>query len=149
MYNKILIATDLSLRSKNALKKGIKFAHYFNSELILLNVHEEFMNRREMIMSRVSVQTLETLYKEIAVKAHADLKKLIHDFKGDDIKVTILIIDGKASKQIIATSIKHNTDLIIMGINGKDSISDYILGTTTDNVINKSLIPVMTIPGVK
>ena len=34
MYNKILIATDLSPRSKNALKKGIKFAHYFNSELI-------------------------------------------------------------------------------------------------------------------
>tara|TARA_B100001964_G_C14037113_1_gene510955 strand:+ start:423 stop:830 length:408 start_codon:yes stop_codon:yes gene_type:complete len=130
-------------------EKGIKFAHYFNSELILLNVHEEFMNKREMIMSRVSVKTLENMYKEIASKAQDDLKKLIHDFKGDDIKVTILISNGKASKQIVNMSITHNADLIIMGINGKDSISDYILGTTTENVINKSIIPVITIPGVK
>ena len=145
MYKKILIATDLSLRLKNALKKAIKFAHYFNSELILLNVHEEFMNKQELIMSRVSVNTLETLFADIAIKAQEDLKKMIHDFKGDDIKVSILISDGKASKQIIEISSKYSVDLIIMGVNGKDSLSDYIMGTTTDNVINKSKIPVMTI----
>ena len=146
MYKKILIATDLSPRSKNALKKAIQFAHYFKSELILLNVHEEFMNKQELIMSRVSVVTLEKLYDDITIKAKNDLKKMIHDFKGDDIKVSIFITDGKASFQIINVSTKHKVDLIIMGVNGKDSLSDYIKGTTTDNVINKSKIPVMTIP---
>ena len=148
MFKKILIATDLSPRSKNALKKGIKLAHYFNAELILLNVHEEFMNKKEMIMSRVSVHTLETLYDDIAEHARSDLEKLIHDFKGDDIKVDILISDGKASKQIIDISVNNCVDLIIMGVNGKDSLSDYLVGTTTDNVINASKIPVMTIPGI-
>ena len=146
MYKKILIATDLSPRSKNALKKGIKFAHYFHSELLLLNVHEEFMNKQELIMSRVSVGTLEKLYDDIATKAKEDLKKMVHDFKGDDIKLSVLITDGRASSQIINVSLAHNVDLIIMGVNGKDSLSDYIKGTTTDNVINKSKIPVMTIP---
>ena len=71
---------------------------------------------------------------------------MIHVFKGDDIKLSILIKDGKASKKIIEISMENNVDLIIMGVNGEDSLSDYIMGTTTDNVINKSKIPVMTIP---
>ena len=69
MYNKILIATDLSLRSKNALKKGIKFAHYFNSELILLNVHEEFMTKEEMEMLRVRVGTIQEEFEKTAMQA--------------------------------------------------------------------------------
>ena len=42
MYKNILVAIDLSPRSKLALEKAIKFSHIFNSKLILLNVHEEF-----------------------------------------------------------------------------------------------------------
>ena len=39
-------------------------------------------------------------------------------------------------------------DLIIMGSNGKDSIVDYILGTTTDFVVDNSKIPVLVIPNI-
>ena len=52
MYKHILVTTDLSPRASNALKHAIKFAHIFNSEITLLNVHEKFMNKEEMIMSR-------------------------------------------------------------------------------------------------
>ena len=73
MYKHILVATDLSPRASNALKHAIKFAHIFNSEITLLNVHEEFMNKEEMIMSRVSVGKMQKTFKDISIKAKLKL----------------------------------------------------------------------------
>ena len=74
MYSNILVATDMSPRSKKALKKAIEFAHFFKSKIILLNVHEEFLDKDEMIMSRVSVDKLQNLYEAISLKAKNKLK---------------------------------------------------------------------------
>ena len=149
MYKNILVAIDLSPRSKLALEKAIKFAHIFNSKLILLNVHEEFLNKNELVMSRVSVEKLQKLYESISLKSKSELRELIHDNMGDDIEINILLKEGRASENIICIAEQHNCDLIIIGSNGKDSITDYILGTTTNIVVNKSKVPVLVVPTIK
>ena len=73
MYKHILVATDLSPRASNALKHAIKFAHIFNSKITLLNVHEEFMNKEEMIMSMVSVGKMQNLLKIYQLKQKSKL----------------------------------------------------------------------------
>ena len=55
---------------------------------------------------------------------------------------------GKASDEILQTATDFNCDLIIIGSNGKTAISDYILGTTTENIVNKSKIPVFVITNI-
>ena len=146
MYKHILVAIDLSPRSCNALKHAIKLAHLFDSKITLLNVHEEFLSKREMIMSRVSVEGLQKAFKDISVKAKNEIRHLIADFDGEDIEIIIKLKDGKASKEIIDFSNGINPDLIVMGSNGKDSISDYIMGTTTSYVVDNSKYPVLVIP---
>jgi len=42
-----------------------------------------------------------------------------------------------------------NVDLIVMGTNGTDQISDYFLGTTASNVIKSANCPVLVVPTVK
>ena len=148
MYKNILVAIDLSPRSRNALKHAIKLAHLFNSNITLINIHEEFMNKEELIMSRVSVGKLQETFKEISLKAKDEFKDLIKNFKGEDIKINIVLHEGKASTEIINISNKVKPDIIIMGSNGKDSIADYILGTTTDYVVDNSKFPVLVIPNV-
>ena len=146
MYKHILVAIDLSPRSCNALKHAIKLAHLFDSKITLLNIHEEFLSKKEMIMSRVSVGGLQKAFKDISVKAKNEIRHLIADFDGEDIKIIIKLKDGKASKEIIDFSNEINPDLIVMGSNGKDSISDYIMGTTTSYVVDNSKYPVLVIP---
>ena len=148
MYKHILVAIDLSPRACNALKHAIKFAHIFKSKITLLNVHEEFMNKQEMIMSRVSVETLQDTFKSISINAKKEIEHLIDDLEGSDIDIDIILKEGKASKEIINSSELLKPDLIIMGSNGKDSIVDYILGTTTDFVVDNSKIPVLVIPNI-
>ena len=113
MYPNILVATDMSPRSIKGIKKAIEFAHFFNSKIIILNVHEEFLNKDEMIMSRVSIDKLQNLYESISLKAKDKLKKIIHDLHGDDIQISIKLKQGKASKEILKVSIDNNCDLSI------------------------------------
>ena len=106
------------------------------------------MNKEELIMSRVSVEKLQETFKEISLKAKNEFKDLIKNFKGEDIKINIVLHEGKASTEIINISNKVKPDIIIMGSNGKDSIGDYLLGTTTDYVVDNSKYPVLVIPNV-
>ena len=146
MYKNILVATDLSPKSCNALKEGVKYAHFFNSKIILVNVHEEFLNKNEMIMSRVSVEKLQETFKNISIKAKNEIKHLIKEFDASDIDIHIILKEGKASSEIINISKQYKCDLIVVGANGKNSLSDFILGTSTENIVNHSDIPVLVIP---
>ncbi len=148
MYKHILVAINLTPRAYNALKEGIKFAHLYKSKITLINVHEEFLNKQEMLMSRVSVEKLQETFKEISLKAKEEIQHIINDLDGSDINVEILLKEGNASHEIINISNEIKPDLIIMGSNGKDSISDYILGTTTDYVVDNSKYPVLVIPNI-
>ena len=118
MYKHILVAIDLSPRSCNALKEAIKFAHLYKSKVTLLNVHEEFLNKEEMLMSRVSVEKLQETFKDISITAKAEIEHLIEDLDGSDINVHIILKEGKASHEIINVANDIAPNLIIMGSNG-------------------------------
>ena len=81
MFKNILCPIDMQPRSKMALKKAINIAHQFNSKIILLNIHEEFISKKKMIMSRVSVSSLGEQFKKIATEAKNDMKALMKDLK--------------------------------------------------------------------
>ena len=39
-----------------------------------------------------------------------------------------------------------SVDLIVMGTNGRDSLSDYIVGSTAQKVVQNSKCPVLVMP---
>ena len=148
MYNNILVATDLSPRACNALNHAIKLAHLFNSKITLINVHEEFMNKEELVMSRVSVDNIQESYKTTCMQAKEEIKHLMHNLDGDDVNIDIVLREGKACEEILELSETIKPDLIIIGSNARDSLSEYIMGTTTTNVVDKTSYPVLVIPSI-
>tara|TARA_B100000700_G_C14907432_1_gene790471 strand:+ start:394 stop:840 length:447 start_codon:yes stop_codon:yes gene_type:complete len=145
MYKKILCAIDLKRKSDKAFEHAVKLAHQFHSEIILLNINDDFQSKEEMVMSRVSVDTINDRYKEIALKAKSDLDKLKENLETDTILISTLLRQGKAGPTIIDVSSEISADLIVLGANGKDSISDYFLGTTASYVVEHSKIATLTI----
>ena len=55
MFTHILCPTDLKERAFIALKKAVQIAHQFNARITMLNVHDEFLNKEEREMLRVSL----------------------------------------------------------------------------------------------
>ena len=146
MFKKIICATDMNIKANPAIKKAVQLAHQFYSDIILLNVHEEFMTKEEMEMLRVRVGTIQEEFEKTAIQAKKEMKDILLSLHAEDVKVEFAIKAGKPQKVICNEAARTNADLIIMGTSSKPNISKLLLGTTASYVIEHAKIPVLVVP---
>ena len=146
MFRHILCPTDLKPRADIAVKQAVQLAHQFGSKITLLNIHEEFMDKDEREMLRVSVSDMKEKFKQIATQSKEEMQAVIHQLHADDIEVDYLLHNGKPQKVIAEMAEKLGTDLIVMTTDGRDNVMDFVVGTITEHVINAAPCPVLVIP---
>ena len=146
MFNKILCATDLNKENDPAITKAVQVAHQFNSSIIILNVHDEFMEKEEMEMLRVNVESVQSEFEKTAILAKNEMKGIIHSLHAEDIKVEFILKKGKPNKIICDESEKLGSDLIVIGKSSSSSISNIILGSTAAYIVNHANVPVLVVP---
>ncbi len=153
MFSHILCATDLSPRSDEALRVAVHMAAKYAARLMILNVHEEFMDKEEMVMLRVSVEKMEERFREIALKCKQQMRELVTAVGVEEIKVQYLVREGKpedvllkAAHDMAAELQEPNSPLIVIGTNGRDSLIEHILGTVAEHVVRHAPCPVLVIP---
>ena len=146
MFNHILCPTDLKARADIAVNKAVQLAHQFGSKITLLNVHEEFMDKEEREMLRISVSKMKDKFKHIATECKEEMKAVIHKLHADNIEVDYLLHKGKPDKVIVEVAKKLGIDLIVMCTDGRDNLMDFVIGSNTEHVINSSPCPVLVIP---
>jgi nucleotide-binding universal stress UspA family protein len=145
MFKHILCPTDLKERSDAAVKKAVHIAHQFGSKITLLNIHEEFMDKDERLMLRVSVDKMKEKYTRIAIESKEEMQTVIHKLHADDIEVDYLLHSGKPEKIIVEVAKQLGTDLIVIGTDGRDNVMDFVVGTITEHVINAAPCPVLVV----
>jgi len=146
MFIKILCATDLNTTSNEAVKKAVQLAHQYNSKIIMLNVHEEFMTKEEMGMLRVSIDTMKSKFEKTALKAKNEMSEVIKKLHAEDIEVEYIIKEGKSHQVICQEAQRIQADLIIMGVSEKNIVSNFIYRSTASFVIEHVEIPVLVVP---
>jgi len=146
MFTHILCPTDLKERAFIALRKAVQIAHQFNARITMLNVHDEFLNKEEREMLRVSFDSLKSEYAQVAVESREQMRAAIRQLNAEDIQVVYKLSEGKPAKKIVKVAEKLGVDLIVMATDGRDSIKDFVTGTITEHVINHAPCPVLVIP---
>ena len=73
MFKKILCATDLNIASSEAVIRAVQLAHQYDSKIIMLNVHEEFISKEDRRMLRVSISSVKSEYKKAALQAKKEM----------------------------------------------------------------------------
>ena len=146
MFRKILCATDLNTVSSDAVLKAVQLAHQYDSKIIMLNIQEEFMNKEEMGMLRVSIDTMKSEFEKTALLAKKEMKEDIESLHAEDIQVEYIIKDGKPNKVICGEAQKAQADLIVMGVSDTNIISNFIFRSTASFVIEHVEIPVLVVP---
>ena len=146
MFIKILCATDLNAASNVAVKKAVQLAHQYNSKIIMLNVHEEFMTKEEMGMLRVSIDAMKLEIETISLKAKKEMSEVIKRLHAEDIEVEYIIKEGKSNQVICQEAERIKADLIIMGVSEKNIVSNFIFRSTASFVIEHVEIPVLVVP---
>ena len=146
LFTHILCPTDLKERALVALKKAVQIAHQFNSRITMLNVQDEFMNKQEREMLRVSFESLKDQYAQVALESREQMRAAIRQLHAEAIQVDYKLREGKPAKKIVKVAEKLDVDLIVMATDGRDNIKDFVTGTITEHVINHAPCPVLVIP---
>lgn len=153
MFSHILCATDLSPRSDEALRVAVHMAAKYAARLTILNVHEEFMDKEEMVMLRVSVEKMQERFREIALTCKQQMQQLVTAVGVDDLQVEYMVREGKPEDVILKTAQdmaadlqEPNSPLIVIGANAKESLMERILGTVAEHVVRQAPCPVLVIP---
>ena len=146
MFKKILCATDLNVASSAAVIRAVQLAHQYDSKIIMLNVHEEFLSKEELGMLRVSIGSMKSKFEKTALQAKKVMREEIESLHAEDIQVEYVIKDGKPNKVICEEAQKAQADLIIMGVSDKNIISNFIFRSTASFVIEHVEIPVLVVP---
>ncbi|AMC00083.1 Putative universal stress protein SAV1710 [Aerococcus viridans] len=128
-YKKILIPVDGSDASYRAFKEAVSIAKRNDSELILLNVLDDFVRFGN---SEASMR----LYDDLRVDALSVLESYEAEAKEAGLEnVTLEIIKGDARYGIVEFANTAKADLVVVGATGKGAIERAMMGSVSEYVV--------------
>ncbi|KZK40075.1 Universal stress protein UspA [Lactococcus cremoris] len=138
-YKNILVAVDGSEQSYDALREAIETAQANDSQLKILYVLND-----KLANIPVHLDTM-TLYK--SVQEHSDyvVDQVQGYLKDTEVSFEIVRLTGSPKREIINYSKENNIDLIVLGSTGLDAIDRFIIGSTTQYIVNHTSCNVMVV----
>lgn len=138
-YKNILVAVDGSEQSYDALREAIETAQANDSQLKILYVLND-----KLANIPVHLDTM-TLYK--SVQEHSDyvVDQVQGYLKDTEVSFEIVRLTGSPKREIINYSKENNIDLIVLGSTGLDAIDRFIIGSTTQYIVNHASSNVMVV----
>lgn len=160
----ILVPIDYSDNSQNILGYALQIARTASADVIVLHAFYPVMSaptaynaadvvlameegkRRELAQfadkSRQVIAHTYCLQASLLTDAGTDRK--ISDFDG--VSITCIARMGNPDEQIKEAISKYKPDLVVMGMQEGEALSQALLGSTTISVMQESLVPVLAVP---
>lgn len=144
---KILLPTDFSENSYNAIEYAVQLFAHEDCVFYLLNTYTPILYDNEYLVYSATQPTLTEIYKKNSVnglnrilrriKKHHDNEK--HEFK----KISSFNLLNDEIKKIVK---EKEIDLIVMGTKGATGADEILFGTHTVHAMKKSVCPLLAIP---
>jgi nucleotide-binding universal stress UspA family protein len=138
MYDRIVIAVDGSDEARRAAGRGLRLARAFDATVDVLSVVErgalrltETATERERLRERgeEALEAVEGLASELGQP------------------VTTRLVDGKPAVQITRFADEQDAGLVVVGRQGATGLGRRLLGGVTEQVLHRSDVPVLVVPG--
>lgn len=140
----ILVATDFSELSDNAVRVATKLCRLNDAVLHLLHVKEN----RYIIPGTDPDIALRALAQELDNEAREKLYNIYQSvLRSTCIPVQIHMPEGIPFDEICKAADEMPIDLVVLGTHGISGFREFFIGTTAYNVIKNTTKPVLTIPG--
>jgi nucleotide-binding universal stress UspA family protein len=137
-FRKILVTTDFSAGTADALDYAFSIAQENNSHITLLHVVDDIA----MDMSRK--------YREPIIEGvEAKLQNMVPREAWDWCEIRTRVEVGHPFPMIEQTLEKEKPDLLVMNIHGKGMLDRALVGSTAERVVRSAKCPVMLIPPIK
>lgn len=140
----LLVATDFSACSKEALDDAVQLAQKGKGKLTLLYVFESpFFYPVE-----TSPGSFPEVYHWLHDFKQEELKKLnvlTDEVRKIEVPVEAIFKEGAPSVEIIRTAKEINADLIVMGTHGRKGLSHFLMGSVAERVAREAPCSVLIV----
>jgi nucleotide-binding universal stress UspA family protein len=140
---KILLPTDFSKASLNAIEYALNFAAGSNTKFIFYHSFIPF-NSALSGTPEYNKKEINKVKQELIIRIEKLKFKMNEKFP--DVVIETCIDKGAETRPIISFSKKNKIDLIIMGTTGASGLKEIIIGSVTADIIAKSECPVLAVP---
>jgi nucleotide-binding universal stress UspA family protein len=146
IFQKILIATDGSKCSQNAVLQGMELAKLMGAKVYILYVLDKNAYIPPVLETSIHLgskwDVMEEMLRQEGDDAIQYAKKVAED---NEIDYEGVVIEGDSAHSILEFSEQNKVDLIIIGTLGKDGLERFLLGSVADKVVRHSKISVLVV----
>lgn len=148
IMKKILVPTDFTETSENALIYALEMAKIFKAKLLLLHTFEvPIVDNQAMplnyavIYESIELSNFEQ-FKQLMPKYH----KIAEDRHLGAIEMQHILMEGDLLVSIKKVIEQENIDLVVMGTKGANTWLETFWGTNTGTVLAGVSVPVLSVP---
>jgi nucleotide-binding universal stress UspA family protein len=147
-FTRLLCAVDFSDASLSAVEVALSLARESGARLTLLHVlewpwHEPPPPAMDELPAAQAAALVEfRRYSEESARKR--LESLVPD--SDPVsRVTTRLQSGKPHEQILEVASAEHSDLIVIGVQGRNALDVALFGSTTNQVVRRATCPVLTL----
>jgi nucleotide-binding universal stress UspA family protein len=134
---KIIVADDGSTFAQKAIDKAVELAKKEESEIICVNVIEDFC---PIGLTEIDCN----IVRELQMKeANTIIASAVEKFKKAGVSARVTIEIGSPAEMIIEVAKRESADLIIAASHGRHGAKKFAFGSVTARLIEHSPVPVL------
>ena len=145
LYKRILCPVDFSESSLHALKYAISMAQEADKRLTVVHVvAHEFENADDMASISDAGMTIDSFVKQREEALRRRLQEAVA-IAPEFCSVESLMTHGKPWREVLRIAIERQSDLIVMGVQGRGAADLMFFGSTAQHVVREASCPVLTL----
>jgi glycine betaine transporter len=140
---RIVVATDFSAVSAEAVDTAVAFAHETGATLDLVHVASELAFAVPPPMEMVTVPfDMSAAMREASERMSSEEERV----RASGVPVESNVLVGRADAQIVEHADKTRSDMIVIGTHGRSGLGHALLGSVAERVVQHAHCPVLTVP---
>jgi nucleotide-binding universal stress UspA family protein len=138
MFEKLLVPTDFSAESENALNYAYQLAKVHQAKIVLMHVCKTGMfslgkSKEKEELAKNKMKALKEKFETQGTKEYLP-------------ELDIRVVHGRVADEIIRYATKNKISFVIMGFKGEGHAKNSMVGRNTLELILRSPVPVLSIP---
>lgn len=141
---KIIVPTDFSKESIEALKFAVDIADKSNGVIWLIHVVDLPIVSDPMITTSLYVDDM--IVKTSVAAAQKKFDRLTTKYKDLGAKIKTSVEYGNPTMAILSAIEEKKADLVVMGTKGASGLKEVFIGSNTEKIVRNARVPVISMP---
>jgi nucleotide-binding universal stress UspA family protein len=139
----ILVSVDLSDSAAEVVDKAEDIAKALSAKVWLLHVGDP---DPDFVGYDAGPQSVRDAVAQKYHEEHRQIQAIAERFRQMGLEATALLVQGATAETILKEAAKLKVGMVVMGSHGRGMMRHLLVGSVSEDVIRRSLVPVLVVP---